>query len=73
MSEWEKFKKTKLPCKEAFYSKLNMLGVSSENYEHARKVWKEFGIRNLGEYHDLYFKTDVILLANVFKFLEKFV
>ena len=48
-----------------------MLGVSSENYEHARKVWKVFGIRNLGEYHDLYFKTDVILLANVFKVFRK--
>ena len=67
MSEWEKFKETKLPPKEAFYSKLNMSGVSSENYEHARKVWEEFKIKNLGEYHDLYLKTDVILLANVFE------
>ena len=64
---WDKFKETKLPPKEAFYSKLNMVGVSSENYEHARSVWKEFGIKNLGEYHDLYLKTNVILLANVFK------
>ena len=54
MSEWDKFKETKLPPEEAFYSKLNMVGVSSENYEHVRKVWKEFEIKNLGEYHDLY-------------------
>ena len=47
MSSWDKFKETKLPPKEAFYNKLNMSGVSSENYEHACKVWKEFGIRNL--------------------------
>ena len=67
MSEWEKFKETKVPSKEAFYSKLNMVGVSEEDYEHARSVWKEFGIKNLGEYHDLYIKTDVILLANVFE------
>ena len=67
MSEWEKFKETKLPPKEAFCSKLNMVGVSSEDYEHARKVWKEFGVKNLGEYHDLYLKTDIILLANVFE------
>ena len=42
MSSWDKFKETKLPPKEAFYSKLNMVGLSSENYEHARSVWKEF-------------------------------
>ena len=67
MSKWEKFKETKLPPKEAFYSKLNMAGVSEEDYEHARSVWREFEIKNLGEYHDLYLKTDVILLANVFE------
>ena len=67
MSKWEKFNETKLPPKEAFYSKLNMVGVSEENYEHVRKVWREFEIKNLGEYHDLYFKVDVILLANVFE------
>ena len=67
MSEWDKFEETKLHPKEVFYNKLNMSGVSSENYEHARKVWKEFEIKNLGEYHDLYLKTDVILLANVFE------
>ena len=44
-----------------------MSGVSSENYEHTGSVWKEFGIKNLGDYHDLYLKTDVILLANVFE------
>ena len=67
MSSWDKFKETKLPPKEAFYSNLNMSGVSSKNYEHARKVWKEFGIKNLGEYQDMYLKMDVILLANVFE------
>ena len=50
MSEWERFKETKLSPKEALYSKLNMSGVSKENYEHARKIWEEFGIKNLGEY-----------------------
>ena len=37
MSSWDRFEETKLPPKEAFYSKLNMVEVSSENYEHACK------------------------------------
>ena len=44
-----------------------MSGISDGDYEHARKVWTEFGIKNMGEYHDLYLRTDVILLANVFE------
>ena len=54
MTNWDKFKETKLPPREAFYSKLNMAGVGEEDYEHARRVWEEFGLKDLGEYHDLY-------------------
>ena len=71
MDNWDKFKETVLPPKEAFYSKLAMAGVSEENYEHMNRVWAEFGINNLGEYHDLYLCTDVILLANVFEAFRK--
>ena len=65
MTDWDKFKETKLPLREAFYSKLNMAGVREEDYEYTRRVWKEFGLKDLGEYHNLYLKTDVILLANI--------
>ena len=41
--------------------------VSEDDCQHAQKVWKEFGIRNLGDYHNLYLRTDVILLANMFE------
>ena len=44
-----------------------MSGVSDGDYEHACRVWREFGIRNMGEHHDLYLRTDVVLLANVFE------
>ena len=67
MSSWNKFKETQLPPIEAFLSNLNMTNISEDDYEHAQRVWKEFRIRNLGEYHDLYLRTDVILLANVFE------
>ena len=48
-----------------------MAGVSEEDHEHACRVLNEFGINNLGEYHDLYLRMDVILLANVFKAFRK--
>ena len=67
MSSWDKFTETELPPKEAFYSNLNMSNISDDDYQHTQNVWKASSIRDLGEYHNLYLKTDVILLANVFK------
>ena len=67
MSSWEKFDETNLPPKEAFYSNLNMCGINDHKYLGVHRVWKESGIRNLGEYHDLYLKTDVLLPCNVFE------
>ena len=44
-----------------------MSSISEEDYQHTQKVWKEFGIYNLGDYHDLYLRTDVVLLANMYE------
>ena len=54
MDNSEKFDETTIPPKKAFYSKLNLEGISDEDYAHAQKVWKVFGIKNCGEYHDSY-------------------
>ena len=67
MSSWDRFEEMQLPPIEAFNSKLNMSSISSDDYQHAQKVWKEFRIHNLEDYHDLYLKTDVVLLANVYE------
>jgi len=64
---FEKLNETKLPPKEEFYSKLNNSEISDSDYEHAQKVWKQFGMKTFREYHDLYLKTDVLLLADVFE------
>ena len=63
----EKFSETQLPIKEDFYSKLNDCNITDKEYKHAQDIWEKFGINNLGEYHDLYLKTDVLLLADVFE------
>ena len=68
---WKKFEEKQLPSKDEFYSKLNMSGISEKDSQHACKVWNEFGLKNMGDYHDMYLKTDVILLANVFESFRK--
>ena len=47
----EKLKETKLPPKEAFYSKLKNKGISDEDYTHAQRVWEAFEIKNLEGYN----------------------
>ena len=71
MDSWDRFEEKRLPSIEDFYSKLNMSGISEKDYQHACKVWNEFGLKNMGDYHHLYLKTDVILLANVFESFRK--
>ena len=58
---------TKLPSKNAFYSRLNFSGISDEDYTQAKRVWTTFGMTSMREYHDLYLKTDALLLADVFE------
>ena len=41
--------------------------LAMQDYSHSQKAWKGFGMKNLGEYHDIYLKTDVILLSIVFE------
>ena len=71
MDSWDKFEEKRLPSNDEFYSKLNMSGISEKDHQHACKVGNEFGLKNMGDYHDLYLKTDVILLANVFESFRK--
>ena len=69
MDSWEGFDETSLPDKEAFHSKLNLEDITDEDYAHGQKIWKEFEIKNLGEYHELHVQSDTLMLADV---LENF-
>ena len=67
LDSWERFDETSLPDKEAFYSSLNMENITDVDYRHANKVFKNFKLKNLGDYDDMYAQTDTLLLADVFK------
>ena len=64
-----RLEETQLPPKSAFYNRLTETDISETDYAHAQEVWATFDLNTLGDYHDLYMKTDVLLLADVF---EKF-
>ena len=67
INSWDRFNETQLPPIYAFYSNLNMSSISEKDYQYAQRVWKEFGIHDLLDYNDLYLRTDVVLLANVYE------
>ena len=69
MGSWVRFSETTLPDKEKFYSKLNDENITGKEYAHAQRTWKAFGCQTLGDYHDLYVKTDIALLGRA---LEKY-
>ena len=58
MNDWQKLNETLLPETEDFYSHLNMEDIPDTNYALAKRVCKDFEIKNLGEYHDLYVQSD---------------
>ena len=62
---FDRLSSTSLPPKESFHSILNDSGISEEDYQHAQNVWKTFNMKTMRDYHDLYLKSDVLLLSDV--------
>ena len=71
MDSFKRFEETQLPNKEDFYSILNDEHISDEDYEHAKRVWKKLRCKTMGDYHDYYLASDVVLLADVFENFRK--
>ena len=80
MNSFEKFNEQKLPARKYFYSstkdaktgddgKISDSHISVKDYLTCGKIWEKFNIKNMGDYHNYYFKKDV-LLSSVF---EKFI
>lgn len=71
MNSWERFDEPQLPNIEEFASRLRQSHCDPAEYEHAKRVWSAFGCRTLKDYHDVYLKSDVLLLADVFEEFRK--
>ncbi|XP_022794378.1 uncharacterized protein LOC111333124 [Stylophora pistillata] len=71
MDSIEKLDETELPPKEAFFSVLSGCGITDEDYAHAQNVWKTFRMKTMRDYHDLYNRSDVLLLCDVFENFRK--
>ena len=67
MDEWDKFTEKILPGNDSFYSNLTLENITKTAYAHANNVFKKFNINNLGEYHDLFVRSDTLLLADIFE------
>ena len=63
MDDLEKFNEMSLPEKEDFYSHLNLEDITDVDYVHAKTFCKDFEIKNLGGYYDLYVQSDALLLV----------
>ena len=71
MDSFQKFNDEQLPPKEQLYSISTDEGISDAQYQHAQNVWNTFNMKTLGEYHDLYLKSHILLSADVFENFRK--
>ena len=71
MDSFDRFNETKLPVQQDFYNILNNEHILDEQYKHAQNVWNTFNLKTMGDYHDLYLKSDILLLADVFENFRK--
>ena len=70
MNNFKKFSEDKLLDRRKFFSSFKDEYISEKDYLTSIDVWNVFKMNTMGDYHDLYLKTDVLLLADVF---EKFI
>ena len=70
MESWERFDETIMPNKKVLYNSLNMHGVINVDYRHAKRVFKNFINKKIGDYIDFYVQSDTLFLAESFENLR---
>ena len=77
MNSFERFNEEKLPAKKYFYSsikdakigdddKISDGHISVKDYLTCEKIWDKFEMKNMGDYHDYYFKKKCIVITRCF-------
>ena len=69
MNKLEKFNETSIPEIEEFFRNLKMLDITYVDYMHTKRVYKDFEIKNVGQYYDFNLKNDALLLVVILKIL----
>ena len=67
MDDQDELNETSLPEEEDFYSHLNMEDITNVDQMQTKQVCKDFKIKYLGKYHDLYVQSNTLLLADTFE------
>ena len=70
MNNFERFNEEKLPARKYFYRYIKDGEIGDGDKISDGHIWDKFEMKNMGNYHDHYFKKEVLLLADVF---EKFI
>lgn len=81
MDSFDKFNQTQFPTKDEFGNKLNgyydeddnliVEEITDEEYNRALNVYNKMKCNNLGDYHDLYLKSDVLILTDIINTFRK--
>ena len=67
MDSFERFQERQLPPKDVFYSSLTEKDISEIDYTKAQRVFNHFDMTDLGDHHNFYLLTNVLLLSDVFE------
>ena len=70
MNSFSKFIDKELPSIQGFYIKLSEEKTSQKVYDRALKAFNHFNSRYMGDYHDLYLPTDLLLLTDIFEIFK---
>ena len=71
INDYSRMYTTILPAKDRFYNKLNDSNINDKEYEISKNVWNVFKCNKFLDYHNIYLKSDVLLLSDIWSNFRK--